>query len=208
MIAPPQQEPNDIGIIFPNEDELMNQVNLMSTDTIALLFKLTPRRVQQLTAEGILKQTKDVSDHGKKKYDLVPTVQAYIEYLSNKAYGRANKETDEIKRKKIEADTDLRNSQLELHRLKVSIARGEYLSVEEIVLDYQRFFVSFKKMAMAIAPRTAAKLNGKLTPTEVRTIEREIDKELKTMLRTFTLAAVEAANENISPVRPTDKKEG
>lgn len=192
--APPSKR-NRAEIILPCEDELMNQTNLVKTDTIASLFKLTVRRVQQLTQEGILKTVADPTDKGKRKYDLVPTIQAYIDYLQAKAYGRsgANNEVDEVKRKKIEVDTELRASQVELHRFKTSIALGEYLPIEEVELDYKRFFVYLKKMVSALAPRTAAKLTGKLEPLEIRAIEKEIDKEMKAVLRSFVIAGVSEA---------------
>ena len=58
------------------------------TEIIAQLFGVTVRRVQQLTQEGIISTTKILED-GKsvRRYDLVPTIQAYVKYLSDKAYG-------------------------------------------------------------------------------------------------------------------------
>ena len=54
------------------------------TEIIAQLFGVTVRRVQQLTQEGIISTTKILED-GKsvRRYDLVPTIQAYVKYLSD-----------------------------------------------------------------------------------------------------------------------------
>ena len=62
--------------------------SLYRTEIIAQLFGVTVRRVQQLTQEGIISTTKILED-GKsvRRYDLVPTIQAYVKYLSDKAYG-------------------------------------------------------------------------------------------------------------------------
>ena len=46
-----------------------------STTTIAKLLKLSERRVQQLTKDGIIPKV----DRG--KYELVPAVHGYIDYL-------------------------------------------------------------------------------------------------------------------------------
>ena len=50
---------------------------------IANLFGVTVRRVQQITQEGII-ETVEVPGVGR-RYDLVPTIQSYIKYLSDKA---------------------------------------------------------------------------------------------------------------------------
>jgi phage terminase Nu1 subunit (DNA packaging protein) len=62
--------------------------NLQSTQVIAKIFGVTTRRVEQLKAEGV------IQGKGRPiKYDLLPTIQAYIKYLADKAYGREQKET-------------------------------------------------------------------------------------------------------------------
>lgn len=67
------------------------------TEIIAQLFGVTVRRVQQLTQEGIISTTKILED-GKsvRRYDLVPTIQAYVKYLSDKAYGKQHRTDKEI----------------------------------------------------------------------------------------------------------------
>jgi len=52
---------------------------LYPVSTIAKLFDLTERRVQQLTKEGVIPK----SSRG--KYELVPTVKGYINYLKGKS---------------------------------------------------------------------------------------------------------------------------
>lgn len=39
----------------------------------------------------------------------------------------------------MQADIALKESQGELHRLKTEIAAGQYISVEEVKLDYAKF---------------------------------------------------------------------
>ena len=99
------------------------------TEIIAQLFGVTVRRVQQLTQEGIISTTKILED-GKsvRRYDLVPTIQAYVKYLSDKAYGKQHRTDKEIelREQKMQADIALKESQGELHRLKTEIAAGQY----------------------------------------------------------------------------------
>ena len=75
------------------------------TEIIAQLFGVTVRRVQQLTQEGIISTTKILED-GKsvRRYDLVPTIQAYVKYLSDKAYGDRAQGTEDAGRHRPEGE--------------------------------------------------------------------------------------------------------
>ena len=66
----------------------------------------------------------------------------YVKYLSDKAYGKQHRTDKEIelREQKMQADIALKESQGELHRLKTEIAAGQYISVEEVKLDYAKFF--------------------------------------------------------------------
>ena len=81
---------------------------LVDSKTIAALFELTPRRIQQLTKEGIITATKEGNAN---RYDLLPTIQKYIRYLTAKANGREPSKKDaEIEGRRLEAEavmTDL-----------------------------------------------------------------------------------------------------
>lgn len=167
------------------------QQQLVKSDVISQLFNISVRRVQQLTQDGVLKTVKDPKG-GARKYDLIPTIQTYIQYLSDKAYGKASTELEaDLKKKKLEAEIALKESQAELHVLKTSIAAGEYISVEEVKLDFQRFFAIFKKFALAIPNRVTGHLLGYVEPVVSRSIEKDIDLEVKSMLKTFIVAGHE-----------------
>ena len=97
------------------------------TEIIAQLFGVSVRRIQQLTQDGVISTTKIIEDgRTVRRYDLVPTIQNYIKYLSEKAYGRQGRTDKEIelREQKMEADIALKESQGELHRLKTEIAAG------------------------------------------------------------------------------------
>lgn len=166
--------------------------NYVSKQIIAQLFGVTVRRVEQLIQEGVISMvTVSENGHSVKKFDLIATVQKYIKYLSDKAYGKSRTEKEmELREKKMEADIALKESQGELHRLKTEIAAGKYIDIEEVKLDYSRFFVIFKKFAMAIPNRIAGRLTGRLEPLEVRAIEKELSTEIKNTLTSFVVAGV------------------
>ena len=135
------------------------------TEIIAQLFGVTVRRVQQLTQEGIISTTKILED-GK-------SVRRY-----------------ELREQKMQADIALKESQGELHRLKTEIAAGQYISVEEVKLDYAKFFVVFKKFAMSIPARVAGRLSGQMEPSELRRCEKEIAAEVNRLLGAFVIAGI------------------
>lgn len=54
-------------------------------EVIAKLFGVTVRRIQQLTQEGVLPTTETPEG---RRYDLVPTIQKYVKYLSDKPTAR------------------------------------------------------------------------------------------------------------------------
>ena len=171
------------------------------TEVIAQLFGVSVRRIQQLTQDGVIATTELIEDGKKKRrYDFIPTIQKYIRYLSDKAYGkqaRTEKEM-ELREQKMQADIALKESQGELHRLKTSIAAGDYISIEEVRLDYAKFFVVFKKFAMSLPARVSGMLSGQLEPLEARRIEKEISGEIGALLESFVVAGI---------VEPKDAKD-
>lgn len=157
-------------------------------EAISQLFGVTVRRIQQLTQEGIL-PTSETSEG--RRYDLVPTIQTYVSYLSDKAYGKSRSDKEiELRQQKLEADIALKESQGELHRLKTDIAAGRYISIEEVTLDYTRFFVTFKRFAMAIPSRMTGIISGFVSPVEARGIEKDLSAEIQSFLTSFVVAGV------------------
>lgn len=156
---------------------------------IAQLFGVSVRRIQQLTQEGII-ETTQVPGEGR-RYELVPTIQAYTKYLADKAYGREQSDREaELKEQKMKADIALKESQGELHRLKTEIAAGKYIAVEEVRLDYERFFVAFKNFAMSLPTRLVDEISSYLEPLEARRVEKELHQRVRNLLVAFVVAGV------------------
>ena len=122
---------------------------------------------------------------------LVPTIQSYVQYLSDKAYGKNRSEKEmELREQKMKAEIALKESQGELHQLKTQIAAGKYIAVEEVTLDYQRFFVTFKKFAMSLPARLTDMVSNFVEPLEARRIEKDIQQEVQKLLEAFVVAGV------------------
>lgn len=170
----------------------------VSAKELADYFCLSTQRIQQLTTEGVLQKRK--TGRG---YDLKENIQIYIQNLQRRANGRVSVSEEELKKKKLEADIALKESQGELHRLKTSIANGEYISVEEVQIDYSKFFVSFKKFAMNLPSRIIGFVSGQLDPAESRKLEQDLTQEINDALNAFVVAGTEA-----KPAAPKKAKRG
>lgn len=174
-------------IVLGGDDVESNNKGYYETKVIAQLFGVSVRRIQQLTQDGVIEtvRTKDG-----RRYELAPTIQKYVKYLSDKAYGKSKTETEvQLKEQKLRAEIALKESQGDLHKLRTDIAAGRYISVEEIKMDYSRFFVSFKKFAMGIPNRLAGRLMGFIEPVEVRKLEQELQKDVTKLLKSFVVSA-------------------
>ena len=169
--------------------------NLVRTEVISQIFGVSVRRVQQLTQDGVINTVADPAG-GTRKYDLIPTVQKYIQYLSDKAYGKGKSEREtQLKEDKLEAEVALKKSQSDLHNLRKEIAQGKYKSIEEIQLDYQKFFVVLKKFVLSIPNRISGIIAGYVDPVTVRALETDMAKEVASMLRTFVVAGYSKEDE-------------
>ncbi len=168
-----------------NEENSNSQ--FVRTEVIARIFGVTVRRVQQLTQEGIIKTT-EIPGEGR-RYEFEQTIKTYIQYLSNKAYGKSKSEREsELKQQKLEAEIALKESQGEIHRIKADIAAGRYVDVDEVALDYKKFFVIFKRFALGIPARLVSMASDSLEPLEARRIEKEMGAEVKRMLHSFVIS--------------------
>jgi phage terminase Nu1 subunit (DNA packaging protein) len=167
----------------------MAEGNLCKVDIIAQLFGVSVRRVQQLTQDGVIHTIRDPNGGGR-KYEFIPTVQEYIRYLSDKAYGKERSEREsELKEQKLKAEIALKESQGELHKLKTEIAAGKYISVEEVKLDYQRFFVVLKKFVLSLPNRIVGLVGTYVDPVTSRALEKDMASEANDLLKSFVVAA-------------------
>lgn len=128
--------------------------NLQPTKVIAKIFGVSTRRVEQLKAEGIIK-----GEGRPTKYDLIPTVQVYIKYLSDKANGREKKRTDaELETSKLEAESRYKTAKADMAELELKELQGELhraSDVEAITTDHVMFL---RSMLMALPGALAVDL--------------------------------------------------
>ena len=161
-------------------------------DELAKLFGYTDvRSIYHLTENGNIK-TVDVKENGHrvKRFDLLPTITAAVTHYREKASGREHRDTEtELKNQKLKAEIALKESQGELHKLRTEIAQGQYMPIDEVKLDYARFFTVFKNFVSDIPARLISILAGTIEPVEARRLETMMNNEVQNQLRDFVLAA-------------------
>lgn len=145
--------------------------NLQPTQVIAKLFGVSTRRVEQLKTEGIIK------GQGKPtKYDLLPTIQAYIKYLSDKANGREKKETmANLEEAKLTAEVEIKKSKAEAARLELKELQGKMHRAEDVEAIFTDHVLFLRSMLLAMPGKLAVDLSGEHTAAEqAETVKREV----------------------------------
>ena len=169
-------------------EEKDKSLGYVSKRKLAQLFGVTSRRIEQLIEDGVISGTK--AHNNRLKFDLEETIKKYVQYLSDKAKGRSQSETEaDLKEQKLRAEIALKESQGELHRLRTDIALGNYIPIEAVKADYSRFFIIFKNFANTLPSKLAGRLTGVITPVEVREIEHEMQEDIKRSLEEFVSRA-------------------
>ena len=120
--------------------------NLQSTEIMAKLFELDPRRVQQLAKEGIL----PAASQRPYKFDLLPTVKAYIRYLRDRANGKEAKTADTVK-----AEADLKQSKAKIAELQLKELEGKMHRSEDVEALTNDLVYTARSMIMALPGRLA-----------------------------------------------------
>lgn len=127
--------------------------NLQSTEIMAKLFELDPRRVQQLAKEGIL----PAASQRPYKFDLLPTVKAYIRYLRDRANGKEAKTADTVKAEadKLRAEADLKQSKAKIAELQLKELEGKMHRSEDVEAMTNDLVYIARSMIMALPGRLA-----------------------------------------------------
>jgi len=118
-----------------------------SVDDIARLLKLTPRRVQQLTAEGMIPK----EERG--RYRLEPAVHGYIDFLRGKlgSEGRAADSFSTQRARLYQARADI----AEVERARLA---GDLLPADEIEAPWVDMIAIVKTGLLAIPAKMAPRL--------------------------------------------------
>jgi phage terminase Nu1 subunit (DNA packaging protein) len=127
------------------------------TEVIAKALRLTPRRVRQLTAEGVFIRARDpeTGEFLRGRYDLFPTLHAYIRFL------RDGKLEDPDESNYVRARTRRMITEARLAELRYQTAVGKLHRCENVEFVFTQIFTGIRAKLLAIPSRTARLLIGK-----------------------------------------------
>ncbi|MEG1491148.1 MAG: protoporphyrinogen oxidase [Oscillospiraceae bacterium] len=141
----------------------MSETNLVSTQVISKLFGKSTRRIEQLKTEGVIK------GEGKPtKYDLLPTIQMYIKYLSDKAEGREKREkTVELEEAKLTAEVKIKESKAEAAQISLAELKGKMHRAEDVETIMTDHVLYLRSMLMSMPGKMAVDLSNLHTASEM-----------------------------------------
>ena len=145
--------------------------NLQPTQVIAKIFGVSTRRIEQLKTEGVIR------GEGKPtKYDLLPTIQAYIKWLSDKANGREKKEAvAELEQQKLQAEVEMKQAKADAAKLELSELRGKMHRAEDVEAITTDHVLFFRSMLMAMPGKLAVDCaNCKTAAEAAERIKKEV----------------------------------
>ena len=143
--------------------------NLQKTDTIAKLFGLSTRRVEQLAKEGTI----PVAQKRPYMFDLLPTIQTYIRHLSDKATGKEkNTQTTKIESDKLQAEADLKRSKADMAALQLRELEGKMHRSEDVEAMTNDLVYTTRSMIMALPGRLAMDVAKVTTAAEASVVIR------------------------------------
>jgi phage terminase Nu1 subunit (DNA packaging protein) len=135
---------------------------------IAKLLLLTPRRVQQLSKEGVIPRAE------KGRYELVPAVQGYIRYLHDRAFGKDVPTCDLVASKER-----LVKAQAKLAEIQLAEKEGKVVPTDIVRRSAFETGRKVREAMKNISPRIESILAAEGDVTRVRAIlDREIDAAL------------------------------
>lgn len=131
----------------------------VSSVTLGEFLGITDERVRQLEEEGIL------TPKGKsriRQYDLVPSVNAYIEYIKN---------TDkDIKKKMDEADLKYKEAKGAKMELELSELKGQMHRSEDVAVIVTDMIAKLRASILSVPGRIAVDCSEARTPVEAAAV--------------------------------------
>lgn len=148
----------------------------VSAKEIAEIFQFeSVRRVQQLTQDGVISTT-DVKESGRKvkRYELIPTVMAYIKFIQDKAYGREKKmsEADLITRK-LQADVDFKEAKAKMAQLQLEEIEGRMHSAEDVECMTTDLCLAIRSALLAMPGQLSKDVAEESDPSQVQILIKD-----------------------------------
>lgn len=145
----------------------MAEQQTYSLETISKLLMLSERRCQQLVSDGVIPK------HARGEYDLVKSVQGYVKFLRERAFGGVAN-TDQHTEK-----TRLVSAQANIAEMTDAEMRGDLVRTEEIRRTLYSAARSVRNSVQTIPDRVSSPIAGM---TDQHDIHELLDNELTQIL--------------------------
>ena len=109
------------------------------------------------TAKDIVEIFKSLAQKRPYMFDLLPTVQSYIRYLSDKANGREAKSADtaQVEMEKLRAEADMKRSKADMAAMQLKELEGKMHRSEDVEAVTNDLVYTVRSMIMALPGRLA-----------------------------------------------------
>ena len=151
--------------------------NPQSTQAISKIFGVSTRRIEQLTTEGVIQA---IPNSRPRKYDLMPTIQRYIKFLSDKANGREKKDLDAANESaRIKADAEIKSIKAEMARLELAEMKGTLHRAEDVERVWSQSAAAVRSRLLGIPVKAAPQVAGMEDAGEIQQVlQREVAEAL------------------------------
>lgn len=141
-----------------------NNKNYQKIEVIARFFGKTTRRIQQLTQDGVLPT--EQTPQGR-RYDLLPTIKNYIQYLESRAERKMPQSMEEKQEKKLDAEIKYKQAKADKAVLELKEVKGIMHRSEDVEKLTNELVFAVRSMLLAMPGRCAMDLAGIQTAPEV-----------------------------------------
>ncbi len=143
------------------------------TEDLANLFGLTGQWINQLTRDGVIKRRDTPAG---KRYNVVESVRAYMQYLRDKAANRADRGIPEDKElEKFDAEVRIKRAKAEIAELEAQEVQGIMHRSEDVAAMTEDLIYTIRGSLMALPGRLAVDVAGASTAAEAaEIIKREV----------------------------------
>jgi len=179
-----------------------------SLNTIAKLLDLSPRRVQQLSKEGIIPR----SERG--RYELVPSVRGYVNYLRERSIdnGSSVVSLDDARKRKTNAEAEMAEIELAKARASVVNIRDVRKQWDKVMGECRTRILALPTiLAPVVAPETELQIVKELMENSVNKALGELAQGISHTHRRPSKSAKSGkpnARKNGTPAATNDQRVG
>lgn len=152
-----------------------------STEELASLFGVTGRRIRQLA------QSKVIPKRGRDRYNALDACSAYIKYLSLHGANAASEDAEALELRKLQAETEERESRARMAELELGEKRGELHNTEHVRRMITDLCVRCRSLLRSIPSKAAAVMASMNDPAGIASYLLSMIDEALTVLAEYDI---------------------